>query len=65
MTMNNYAVLISGIVSKSLFVTAENPEEAKVAATSEWCSTTGGEIETAKVLLLERTQNDIKGIKDN
>jgi hypothetical protein len=65
MTMNNYAVLISGVVSRSLFVTAENEEEAKIAATHEWCSTTGGEVETAQVLLLERTQNDIKGIKDN
>jgi len=58
--MNNYAVLISGVVSRSLFVTAGNIEEAEVTACNEWSSMTGGEVETAQVLLLERAENDIK-----
>jgi len=34
--MKNYAVLITGEVTRSLFVTADNPEEAQAEACSEW-----------------------------
>ena len=57
--MKNYAVLITGEVTRSLFVTADNPEEAQAEACSEWSRLVGGEIDTAKVLLLEESKHEL------
>tara|TARA_R110000765_G_scaffold348086_1_gene438173 strand:+ start:682 stop:870 length:189 start_codon:yes stop_codon:yes gene_type:complete len=57
--MKNYAVLITGEVTRSIFVMADNPEQAQVEACSEWTRMTGGEPETAKIILLEENKNEL------
>ena len=58
-SMKNYAVLITGEVTRSLFVTAQDPEHAQVEACEEWKRLVGGEIDTAKVLLLEEAKHEL------
>jgi len=50
--MKKYAVLITGEVTRSLSVTADNEEEAQAEACSEWSRMVGGDSDTAKVLLI-------------
>lgn len=57
--MKNYAVLVTGEVTRSLFVTADSQEEAQVEACNEWSRVVGGEIETAKVLLTEWIEHEL------
>ena len=57
--MKKYAVSITGKVTRSLSVTADNEEEAQAEACREWSSLVGGEIDTAKVLLLEEANHEL------
>ena len=57
--MKKYAVLITGEVTRSLSVTADNEEAAQAEACSEWSSLVGGDADTAKVLLLIEENKDI------
>ena len=57
--MKNYAVLITAEETRRLLVTADKPEEAQEEACSEWSRMVGGEIDTAKVLLLEEANHEL------
>ena len=57
--MKKYAVLITGEVTRSLSVTADNEEEAQAEACREWSRLVGGDADTAKVLLLIEENKDI------
>jgi hypothetical protein len=51
--MKNYAVLVTGEVTRSVYVTAQDPEHAQVEACEEWKRLVGGELKTAQIILLE------------